>query len=59
VQLGITQPNGVPIALFTTGEAHWLGVQISGEAEQSRVLLRNVRSCRIGFELVRDWRVRR
>jgi hypothetical protein len=25
VQLGITQPNGVPAALFTTGEARWLG----------------------------------
>jgi trimeric autotransporter adhesin len=42
VQLGITQPNGVPTALFTTGEAHWLGVQISGQAEQPRVLLLSV-----------------
>jgi trimeric autotransporter adhesin len=39
VQLGITQPNGVPATLFTTGEAHWLGVQIAGQAEQPRVLL--------------------
>src|SRR5580658_6761930 len=29
VQLGITKPNGVPTALFTTGEARWLGVQIA------------------------------
>ena len=42
VQLGSTQPSGVPTALFTTGEAHWLGVQISGQAEQSRVLLLSV-----------------
>ncbi|HUO29818.1 MAG TPA: hypothetical protein VMU80_11420 [Bryobacteraceae bacterium] len=42
VQLGITQSNGVPTALFTTGEAHWLGVQISGQAEQPRVLLLSV-----------------
>jgi hypothetical protein len=26
VQLGITQPNGVPTTLFTTAEARWLGV---------------------------------
>jgi hypothetical protein len=42
VQLGITQPNGVPTARFATGEAHWLGVQISGQAEPSRVLLLSV-----------------
>jgi hypothetical protein len=29
VQLGITQPNGVPTALCTTGEARWLGVRIA------------------------------
>jgi len=37
VQLGITKPNGVPAALFTSGEARWLGVQIADEAEQPRV----------------------
>jgi Chaperone of endosialidase len=42
VQLGITQPNGVPTALFTTGAARWLGVQIADEAEQPRVLLLSV-----------------
>jgi hypothetical protein len=42
VQLGITQPNGVPTTLFTTGEAHWLGVQIAGQAGQPRVLLLSV-----------------
>jgi len=39
VQLGITKPNGVPTALFTTGEARWLRVQIPEQAEQPRVLL--------------------
>jgi len=42
VQLGITQPNGVPTALFTTGEARWLGVQIAQQIEQPRVLLLSV-----------------
>jgi len=38
VQLGSTLPYGLPADLFTTSEAHWLGVQISGQAEQPRVL---------------------
>jgi hypothetical protein len=42
VQLGITRPNGVPTALFTTGEARWLGVQIAEQGEQPRVLLLSV-----------------
>jgi trimeric autotransporter adhesin len=42
VQLGITQPNGVPTTLFTTGEARWLGVQIAEQAQQPRVLLLSV-----------------
>ena len=42
VQLGITQPNGVPTALFTTGEARWLGVRIAEQGEQPRVLLLSV-----------------
>jgi len=42
VQLGITKPNGVPTALFTTGEARWLGVQIAQQPEQPRVLLLSV-----------------
>jgi trimeric autotransporter adhesin len=42
VELGITKPNGVPTALFTTGEARWLGVKIAGQAEQARVLLLSV-----------------
>ena len=42
VQLGITQPTGVPTALFTTGEARWLGVRIAEQVEQPRVLLLSV-----------------
>jgi hypothetical protein len=42
VQLGITKPNGVPSALFTSGEARWLGVRIAEQAEQARVLLLSV-----------------
>jgi hypothetical protein len=42
VQLGSTQPNGVPVDLFSSGEAHWLGVQVQGQAEQPRVLLLSV-----------------
>jgi len=42
VELGITKPNGVPTALFTTGEARWLGVQIAQQPEQPRVLLLSV-----------------
>jgi hypothetical protein len=42
VQLGITKPAGVPTALFTTGEARWLGVQIAGQNPQPRVLLVSV-----------------
>jgi hypothetical protein len=42
VQLGITKPNGMPTALFTTTEARWLGVQIAEQGEQPRVLLLSV-----------------
>jgi hypothetical protein len=42
VQLGITKPAGVPTTLFTSGEARWLGVQVQGQAEQTRVLLLSV-----------------
>jgi hypothetical protein len=42
VQLGITKPNGVPTALFNTGEARWLGVRVAEQPEQPRVLLLSV-----------------
>ena len=39
--LGATQPEGLPLDLFTTGRARWLGVQpqLPGTGEQPRVLL--------------------
>ena len=42
VQLGASQSNGLPPALFISGKARWLGVQISGQAEQPRVVLLSV-----------------
>src|SRR5208282_4875186 len=41
VMLGAVSPNGLPLDLFTSGKALWLGVQpqISGAGEQPRVLL--------------------
>jgi len=39
VLLGSTKAEGVPPDLFTSGEARWLGVQVSGQTEQPRVLL--------------------
>src|SRR5271170_3359539 len=37
--LGSTKLDGLPTELFTTGQARWVGVQVSGQAEQSRTLL--------------------
>lgn len=42
VQLGATKPSGLPLDLFTSGEARWLGVRINGGEEQPRVLLLSV-----------------
>ena len=42
VQLGDTKPEGLPLELFTSGEARWLGVRINGGEEQPRVLLLSV-----------------
>jgi trimeric autotransporter adhesin len=41
VLLGATQAEGLPLDLFITGKAQWLGVQpqLPGEGEQPRVLL--------------------
>jgi len=41
VLLGATQPDGLPLDLFTSGKALWLGVQpqLPGAVEQPRVLL--------------------
>jgi hypothetical protein len=39
--LGSASPQGLPVNLFTTGQAHWLAVQplLQGFGEQPRVLL--------------------
>ena len=37
--LGSTKADGLPAELFTSEQARWVGVQVSGQAEQSRVLL--------------------
>jgi len=39
VMLGSTAPQGLPDDLFVSGEARWLGVQVTGQEEQPRVLL--------------------
>ena len=42
VLLGAMTPAGVPMELFTSGEAHWLGTQVGNLPEQARVLLVSV-----------------
>ena len=44
VLVGATRPEGLPLDLFSTDEARWLGVQanLPGEEEQPRVLLVSV-----------------
>ena len=39
VLLGAMTPDGLPLELFATGAARWLGVQAEGQAEGPRVLL--------------------
>jgi hypothetical protein len=34
--------RALPVELFTSGEARWLGVQVSGQTEQNRILLLSV-----------------
>jgi hypothetical protein len=40
--LGSASAEGVPLELFTSGAAQWLGVQIQGQPEHGRVLLVSV-----------------
>jgi hypothetical protein len=42
VMLGSTTSQGLPSALFSSGEARWLGVHVQGQEEQPRVLLLSV-----------------
>ena len=40
--LGSTTTEGLPADLFNSEQAHWVGVQVQGQAEQPRVLLVSV-----------------
>jgi hypothetical protein len=40
--LGSTTSEGLPADLFNSEQAHWVGVQVEGQAEQPRVLLVSV-----------------
>src|SRR5579872_285722 len=42
VSLGATTSNGLPLEMFGSGEARWLGVKMEGQPEQARVLLLSV-----------------
>jgi hypothetical protein len=42
VELGSTQPDGLPVELFSSAQAQWLGVQQQGQAEQPRIMLLSV-----------------
>jgi trimeric autotransporter adhesin len=42
VQLGATKSEGLPLDLFVSGEARWLGVRVNSGEEQPRVLLLSV-----------------
>ncbi len=42
VSLGTDHASGVPLDLFTSGQARWLGIQPEGQPEQERVLLATV-----------------
>ncbi len=41
-QLGAATSGGVPLQLFSSGQARWLGVRVDGGEEQPRVLLVSV-----------------
>jgi hypothetical protein len=42
VLLGATKAEGIPMELFTSGEAQWLSIRVEGQPEQPRVLLVSV-----------------
>ena len=42
IYLGANHANGVPLDLFASAEARWLGVQPEGQPEQARILLTSV-----------------
>jgi fibronectin-binding autotransporter adhesin len=42
VLLGSTNANGLPLEIFSAGQARWLGVRPEGQTEQPRILLLSV-----------------
>ena len=42
VSLGTNHVGGVPLDIFTSGQAQWLGIQSDGSQEQERILLATV-----------------
>lgn len=42
VLLGATNDGGLPLEIFSAGEARWLGIRPDGQAEQPRILLLSV-----------------
>jgi hypothetical protein len=42
VQLGAASAQGLPLNLFSAGEARWVGVRVTGGEEQPRILLLSV-----------------
>ena len=44
VVLGATNPDGLPLDVFASGQAHWLGVHVerAGESEQARIRIMSV-----------------
>jgi hypothetical protein len=42
VMLGSTQPDGLPLSMFTAAQAQWLGVRLEAQGEQPRVMLLSV-----------------
>ncbi len=42
VLLGASSDEGLPLSVFSSGAARWLGVRMEGEAEQPRILLLSV-----------------
>jgi hypothetical protein len=40
--LGASTSTGIPLEIFSSAEAHWVGTQVSGHREQPRVLLLSV-----------------
>jgi len=50
VQLGVTEPEGLPLGLLTTNGARWLGVRVEEGEEEPRVLLLSVPYALIAVE---------